>query len=83
MDSNENLARSDLAVDFQTLMNVIGLRLPVYMTSIQKAINTEVILQLMAKVSWDIKDVKSQHSQYVEVLLRVGELAFEVIMSKC
>lgn len=54
----------------QTLMNVIGLRLPVYMTSIQKAINTEVILQLMAKVSWDIKDVKSQHSQYVEVLLR-------------
>ncbi|XP_059085290.1 syndetin-like isoform X2 [Tigriopus californicus] len=54
----------------QTLMNVVGLRLPVYMTSVQMAINTDVILQLMAKVAWDIKDVKSQHSQYVEVLLR-------------
>lgn len=40
------------------------------MTSCCKAINAEVILQLMSKVNWDIREVKSQHSQYVDVMLR-------------
>eukprot|EP00095_Tigriopus_kingsejongensis_P008145 snap_masked-scaffold196_size269943-processed-gene-1.9 protein:Tk08145 transcript:snap_masked-scaffold196_size269943-processed-gene-1.9-mRNA-1 annotation:"coiled-coil domain-containing protein 132" len=54
----------------QTLNIIQHLRRPVYMSSVQKSINSDLILQLMAKVSWDIKDVKSQHSQYVEFLLR-------------
>ena len=48
------------------------LRRPVYMVVASKSINTEVILQLMAKVAWDIKEVRSQHSQYVDVMLRVS-----------
>ena len=41
------------------------------MTSCYKVINADVILQLMSKVAWDIREVRSQHSQYVDVLLRV------------
>lgn len=41
-----------------------------YLASAQKSINSDLILQLMSKVAWDIKDVKSQHSQYVEVMLK-------------
>ena len=41
------------------------------MTSCSKVIHSEVILQSMAKVAWDIREVRSQHSQYVDVLLRV------------
>ena len=36
------------------------------------SVNEEVILQLMGKVAWDIKEVRSQHSQYVDVMLRVS-----------
>jgi hypothetical protein len=30
-----------------------------------------MILTLMAKVNWEVKEVMSQHSQYVDILLRV------------
>ena len=58
---------------FQTIQTITDLRDPVYMTSCCKAVNSEVILQLMAKVAWDIREVKSQHSQYVDILLRVSK----------
>lgn len=54
----------------QTIEVIVDLRDPVYMTTCAKAINSDVILQLMSKVAWDIREVKSQHSQYVDVLLR-------------
>jgi len=54
----------------ETIQTITDLRDPVYMTSCCKAVNSEVILQLMAKVAWDIREVKSQHSQYVDILLR-------------
>jgi len=54
--------------------NTIGcienLRDPIFMTSCDKAINSDVILPLMSKVAWDIREVRSQHSQYVDILLR-------------
>ena len=57
------------------LENTIGcmenLRDPIFMTSCDKAINSDVILPLMSKVAWDIREVRSQHSQYVDILLRV------------
>ena len=55
----------------KTIQTIADLRDPVYMTSCSKAVNADVISQLMAKVAWDIRDVKSQHSQYVDILLRV------------
>ena len=57
--------------------NTIGcienLRDPIFMTSCDKAINSDVILPLMSKVAWDIREVRSQHSQYVDILLRVSK----------
>ncbi len=50
------------------------LRRPVYLTVASASIRPEVILQLMSKVAWDIKEVRSQHSQYVEVMLRVSDI---------
>ena len=64
----------DMFISLQTLEVIPDLRNPVYMTSCFKAVNLDVILQLMSKVSWDVRDVKSQHSQYVDVLLRVSNI---------
>ena len=50
-------------------------RKPVYMTVCGKAMNADATLQLMSKVAWDIKEVRSQHSQYVDVLLRVIKMS--------
>ena len=57
----------------QTIDILEDLRQPVYMTSCSKVIHSEVILQSMAKVAWDIREVRSQHSQYVDILLRVSQ----------
>jgi hypothetical protein len=54
-----------------TILVIEDLRFPVYMTSCGRSMNSETTLQLMSKVAWDIREVKSQHSQYVDVLLRV------------
>ena len=67
-------------ISLQTLEVIPDLRNPVYMTSCFKAVNLDVILQLMSKVSWDVRDVKSQHSQYVDVLLRVSNIWFMLLM---
>jgi hypothetical protein len=37
----------------------------------RSAFGFDSLLHQMTKVSWDIKEVKSQHSQYVDILLRV------------
>ena len=55
----------------ETLGCIENLREPIFMTSCDKAINSDVILPLMHKVAWDIREVRSQHSRYVEILLRV------------
>ena len=50
------------------------LRTSVYIGAIKNSIQKEVILKLMSKVSWDLKDVVSQHSHYVDHLLDQLEL---------
>lgn len=57
----------------QTLRHLPLLRRPVYMGSCVGSVNAEVISQLMSRVAWDIKEVRSQHSQYVDVMLRVSK----------
>ena len=49
------------------------LRKPVYRTVTVKSINYENLLQQMSAVRWDIKDIMSQHSTYVDVLLQVEQ----------
>ena len=53
-------------------LSSVILRRPVYYASALRSVNADAILQLMSKVAWDIKEVRSQHSHYVEVLLKVS-----------
>ncbi|XP_035688646.1 syndetin-like isoform X2 [Branchiostoma floridae] len=54
----------------QTISTASELRRPVYRVVAAKSVVYDHILQLMANVKWDIKDIMSQHSSYVDVLLR-------------
>ncbi|CAH1237851.1 VPS50 [Branchiostoma lanceolatum] len=54
----------------QTISTASELRRPVYRVVAAKSVVYDHILQLMANVKWDIKDIMSQHSPYVDVLLR-------------
>ena len=47
------------------------LRKPVYRTVAARAVDYDKILGMMASVRWDIRDIMSQHSHYVDVLLQV------------
>ena len=58
----------------QTLSFVPLLRRPVYSVVSSSSVRPDVILQLMSRVQWDIKEVRSQHSQYVDVMLRVSSM---------
>ena len=57
----------------QTVSTTQELRKPVYRTVASRSIDFEKLLILMANVKWDIKDIMSQHSNYVDVLLQVRE----------
>ena len=48
-------------------------RRPVLMVVAERSVSTDTTLQLMSKVSWDIREVevRSMHNQYVDILLRV------------
>ncbi|PNF39556.1 Syndetin [Cryptotermes secundus] len=54
----------------QTVTASAELRRPVYMCVAATAVDSKVILALMAKVNWEVKEVMSQHSKYVDILLR-------------
>ncbi|XP_071803209.1 syndetin-like isoform X1 [Asterias amurensis] len=54
----------------QTVSVASELRRPVYRGVASRCILFERMLQLMATVKWDIKDIMSQHSTYVDVLLQ-------------
>ena len=54
-------------------LSSVILRRPVYYATALRSVNAGDILQLMSKVAWDIEEVRSQHSHYVDVLLRVRQ----------
>ena len=49
------------------------IRRPVLMVVAERSVSADSTLQMMSKVSWDIREVevRSMHNQYVDVLLRV------------
>ncbi|KAJ4430694.1 hypothetical protein ANN_19285 [Periplaneta americana] len=55
----------------QTVAATSELRRPVYMCVSACAVDFRVTLVLMSKVNWEVKEVMSQHSQYVDILLRI------------
>jgi len=56
----------------QTLSTAAELRRPVYRAVALRSVSVDGCLQQMTTVKWDIKDIMSQHSGYVDSLLRVS-----------
>lgn len=56
----------------QTIASAGDLRRPIYMQVAYQSIDTKYILQMINKVNWEVRDVMSQHSEYVDVLLQVN-----------
>lgn len=54
----------------QTIASTTDLRKPVYMAVASQAFNVTAILSLMSRVNWEVTDVMSQHSSYIDVLLQ-------------
>ncbi|XP_076168709.1 vacuolar protein sorting 50 [Ptiloglossa arizonensis] len=54
----------------QTIASTIDLRKPVYMAVASQALDVANILILMNKVNWEVTDVMSQHSGYIDALLQ-------------
>jgi hypothetical protein len=53
-----------------TVAAAADLREPVYLAAVSASINTEVLLAMMGRVAWDIREVSTQHSAYVDHWLR-------------
>jgi hypothetical protein len=58
----------------QTLSTASELRRPVYRGVAVRSVNIDACLQMMLNVKWDIKDIMSQHSPYVDSLLQELQL---------
>ncbi|XP_011169062.2 syndetin [Solenopsis invicta] len=54
----------------QTIASAADLRKPVYMAVTSQAFNVANILNLMSKVNWEVTDVMSQHSNYIDALIQ-------------
>ncbi|XP_033345590.1 syndetin isoform X2 [Bombus vosnesenskii] len=54
----------------QTIASSTDLRKPVYMAVASRAFDVSNILNLMNKVNWEVTDVMSQHSGYIDALLQ-------------
>ncbi|XP_066595133.1 syndetin isoform X2 [Prorops nasuta] len=54
----------------QTVAAATDLRKPVYMAVASQALDVATILALMNKVNWEVTDVMSQHSNYIDELLK-------------
>lgn len=54
----------------QTIVSTVDLRKPVYMAVASQAFDVANILNLMNKVNWEVTDVMSQHSGYIDALLQ-------------
>ena len=59
---------------FQTIDVIEEVRRPVLMAVAERSVSVDTTLQLMSKVCWDIREVKTLHNQYVDILLRVSWL---------
>lgn len=55
----------------QTVKMAAELRKPIYKAVAVHAIDYEFVLQQMSNVRWDVKEIMSQHNNYVDHLLAV------------
>lgn len=54
----------------QVVSVATDLRLPVYACISARALDLRSMVNMMGRVNWEIKEVSSQHSQYVDFILR-------------
>ncbi|XP_075223193.1 vacuolar protein sorting 50 isoform X2 [Lycorma delicatula] len=54
----------------ETISVAVKVRYPVYSCVSWRSVNTQQALVLMGRVNWEINDVMSQHSPYVDTLFR-------------
>lgn len=57
---------------FQTISVSSEVRKPVYACVAWRAIGDKYALSMMSKVDWEVKEVMSQHSKYVDYLVNVS-----------
>ena len=56
----------------QTVAAAADVRGPVYYPVTSRLMDSDVILMRMANVNWEVKELCSQHSAYVDLMLRVS-----------
>lgn len=66
--------RSCVQAHLQTASLSAELRQPTYMTVVARAIGYDQVLSLMERARWDVHEIMSQHSYYVDVLVRELQL---------
>lgn len=47
------------------------LRLPIYASVASRCLDSEAIVGHMSRVQWEIKEVMSQHNNYIDLILQV------------
>ncbi|XP_046386382.1 syndetin isoform X2 [Ischnura elegans] len=68
-------ARHFLTQFYSQTVNVADeLRRPIYLCVSKGAVNLRQLLTQMAQVNWEVPDVMSQHSSYIDILLRLCKL---------
>lgn len=60
----------------QTVNTAQELRRPVYRASVARAVNSDQLVSSMQNIKWDIRELMSQHSPYVDVILQVCRCVF-------
>jgi len=62
----------------QTVDICTEFRAPIYRTVVEKSIQYDKIRQMMSTVKWDLKEIMSQHSPYIDALV----MEYQVVQKK-
>ena len=58
----------------------IDLRLPIYTSVTCRCLDVSKILSMISQTGWEVKEVMTQHSTYVDVIIQVSCILFYLIM---
>jgi len=62
------------------IMVAEDLRKPIYMNVAWRALDLRQLLVQMSSVNWEVRDIMSQHSPYVDFILRVNPLNYNAVI---
>lgn len=58
------------------------LRKPVYWSVSVRVIGYDQVLQQMATVKWDVKEIMSQHNAYIDILIQVCICMYSIYVKR-